>query len=55
VNEIAGVLEKNAKGDTIAKGQGMIRKVKINEKDGKLITKPDESQQIIYISNNGKQ
>ena len=41
VNEIAGVLEKNAKGDTIAKGQGMIRKVKINEKDGKLITKPD--------------
>jgi len=31
----------------------MIRKVKVDEKDGKLITKPDEKEQIIYICNNG--
>jgi len=54
VNEIVNALEKNAKGDTVAKGQGMIRKVKIDEKDGKLITKPNESEQIIYVCNNGK-
>ena len=53
VNEIAGVLDKNAKGDTIAKGQSMIRKIKVDEKDGKLITKPNEQEQIIFICNNG--
>lgn len=53
VNEIAGVLDKNAKGDTIAKGQSMIRKVKVDEKDGKLITKPNEQEQIIFVCNNG--
>lgn len=54
VNEIANALDKKANGDTIAKGQGMIRQVSVDEKDGNLITKPDDKQQIIYVCNNGK-
>ena len=54
VNEIANALDKKANGDTIAKGQGMIRQVRVDEKDGNLITKPDDKQQIIYVCNNGK-
>jgi len=44
VNEIANALDKLANGDMVAKGQGMIRKVKVDEKDGKLITKPNENE-----------
>lgn len=55
VNKIAGALDKKANGDMIEKGQGMIRKVEVDEVTGEKITKPDDKQQIIYISNNGKQ
>ena len=33
----------------------MIRKVEVDEVTGEKITKPDDKQQIIYISNDGKQ
>lgn len=55
VNKIAGALDKKANGDMIEKGQGMVRKVEVDEVTGEKITKPDDKQQIIYISNDGKQ
>ena len=54
VNEIANHLDVAVDGTTTAKGSGLIRRVKVNEKNGKLITKPDDRQQIFYVCNNGK-
>ena len=55
VNKIAGALDKKANGNMIEKGQGMIRRVEVDENTGEKITKPDDKQQIIYVCNDGKQ
>lgn len=54
VNEIAGKIDNLASGDVVQRGQGLIRKVKVEERNGKLITKPDDRDQIIYVCNNGE-
>ncbi len=54
VNEIAGKIDYLASGDVVQRGQGLLRKVKVDQRDGKLLTKPSDRDQIIYVCNNGE-
>lgn len=54
INEIANKVDTLANGDKVAQAQGIIRRVKINERDEKMITQPNNKDQIIYVFNNGE-
>jgi len=54
INEIANKVTEDANGNKVALAQGIVRKVKIDEATEKLITQPNNKEQIIYVFNNGQ-